>query len=292
MKKVLGCLIAIITVCIASITVQAAKPKITVSNTTAEQSQMVYLTVKLSDCAKADTLGISFKYDSSVLKKIASDCSWKEKGVLQDFDVAKDNGVWATNKVKDLNGKICTLAFRVKADAPAGDTDVICKLVVKKGEKEIGTYKAEGTVTVKGDVLDNDKQEEDDEHENPEVIKPGSPDNENNSSSLNSSENFNKEETGKPVVSGKVETNKKPEVSKDKEHQNMSIDSEEQQETTGEIKEEVTEHQHTDACDHAESEAEEIERDKIGDIIWFACAVIASAGIIVFIIKRMNREKK
>ena len=292
MKKVLGCLMTTIMVCVACITVQAANPRIIVSNATAERSQMVYLTVKLSDCAKADTLGISFEYDSSVLKKIASDCSWNNKGTIQDFDIAKDNGVWTGNKVKDLNGEVCTLAFRVKADAPAGDTDVICKLIVKKGAKEIGTYTAEGIVTVKGDVLENEKQEEDNEQQNPEEIKPSSPGSEDNSSNLNSSENSNKEETSRPVISGKEETSTNPDASEDKEHQSASTDSEEKQETIGDIKEEVTEHQHTDACDHSEDEMEKTEKDKIGDIIWLACAVLASVGIITLIVRRINKEKK
>lgn len=134
--------------CTIPTTVQAADAKITVSGASAERSQMVYLTVSLEGCDKANTLGISMEYDSDVLKKVASDCTWTEKGVLQDFDVAKNSGVWATKKAKDLNGEICTLAFRVKENAPIGDTKVACTVIVKKDSKVVGTYSAKGTVSV------------------------------------------------------------------------------------------------------------------------------------------------
>lgn len=284
MKKVLGCLMTIIMVCIASITVQAANPKITVSNATAERSQMVYLTVKLSDCAKADTLGISFEYDSSVLKKIASNCSWTNKGAIQDFDIAKDNGVWTSSKVKDLNGEICTLAFRVQSEAPAGDTDVTCTLIVKKGAKEIGTYTAEGTVSVKGDDSETGKQEDDKEQEGTESTKPSTPGNEGNSSNSNLFEDSNKGETSKPVDSNKQETNTNLGTT--------STDLKEQQDATEEVENEVAEHQHTDACDHDINEVEEADGNKIRDIIWIVCAVFAGVGIIALIVEIKNREKK
>lgn len=148
MKKIWMLLMAMIMVFTVSTTVQAANTKLSVSDASSERTKIVYLTVSLSNCKKANTLGISMKYDSTVLKKVASDCKWEQKGVLQDFDVAKDNGVWASKKAQDVNGTICTLAFRVKADAPIGKTKVTCEVVVKNGSKVIGTYTAKGTVSV------------------------------------------------------------------------------------------------------------------------------------------------
>ncbi len=148
MKKILTLLIAMIMIFSIPTTAHAATAKITVSGATAKRGQMVYLDVTLSDCKKANTLGISMEYDSSVLKKVASDCSWENKGTIEDFSVSKDNGVWGIKKAKDINGKICTLAFRIKANAAIEDTEVTCKVVVKNDSKTIGTYTAKATVSV------------------------------------------------------------------------------------------------------------------------------------------------
>lgn len=284
MKKILAFFMTLLMFCTVPTIVQAANTRITVSDTTAEQSEIVYLTINLSDCAKADTLYISYEYDSSVLKKIASNCSWANKGAIEDFDVAKDNGVWTANKAKDLNGEICTLAFRVKADAPSGDTDVICKLTVKKGAKEIGTYTAEGTVSIKGDDSEDPNQEQGNEQEGTVDIKPSTSDKQDDSLDTNSSEDSNKGESSKPMDSGKEETNTNSE--------NTSTDFSEQQDTAEEVEEEVTGQQHTDACDYSETEVEEEQGNRVWDIIWIVCALLAGMGIVALIIKKVDRKKK
>ena len=131
-----------------SITTYAAETKLSVSDATAKTTQMVYLTVSLSDCKKANTIGITMKYDSNVLKRIPGECVWLQNGTISDFDVAKNEGIWGTKKAQNINGDICTLAFRVNSDAPVGDTKVTCEVLVKNDSKVIGTYTAEGTVSV------------------------------------------------------------------------------------------------------------------------------------------------
>lgn len=281
-------------ICIAPITAQAANTKIVVSNASAEQSQIVYLTVKLSDCAKADTLGIFFEYDSSVLKKIASECSWKNKGVLQDFNVAKDDGVWTTNKAKDLNGEICTLGFRVQADAPVGDTIVKCKLTVIKDNKTIGTFTAEGTIHVKGDSSEDNepeednKQDEDVKQEGSEDTKPNKPDTSGGSKPSDKQENSGKPQNSKPQNSvGNNQSNQN--------NQDTFTELDEQQEVEGTTGNGVTEHQHTDAYDHDTEELNQVEEtqgNRVTDLIWLACALLVGAGVVALIIKKVNRKKK
>ena len=129
-------------------TAYAAGAELNVSSVSAQCTQTVYLTVSLENCQKANSIGLSMEYDSKVLKRIDSGCKWEMKGALQDFDVVKDTGVWAAKKAENINGDICTLAFRVKADAPIGDTKVTCKVSVKNDSKVVGTYTAVGTVSV------------------------------------------------------------------------------------------------------------------------------------------------
>lgn len=149
MKKIIILLMTLTMIMSIPSTAFAANTTISMTNTEARHGQVVYLTVSLADCKKADTLGITMKYDSTVLSRLASDCVWLKKGTMQDFDVAKNSGNWASSKAMDVNGDVCTLAFRVKAKAPIGDHKVECELTAMLDSKEIGTYIATGTVTVK-----------------------------------------------------------------------------------------------------------------------------------------------
>lgn len=256
MKKLIGCLMIFALFCTASIISQAAEVKCLVSSDTVSAGQTVYLKVELSDCAKADTLGISFEYDSDVLKKITKECSWADKGVLQDFDAAKNHGVWASNKAKDLNGEICTLAFRVKADAPKGETEVTCNLIVKKGSKEIGTYTAKRLVYVERDEPVSEVPKSEEPETNPVE---------------DSKQNIS--EQTKPEITGGMS-----------EHQHASTN----------IPEEIltTEHQHTDACNHEESKETNSPEEKTEDnhIIWLVITIVMAIGMLVLIIKQVNKK--
>ncbi len=156
MKKlgVLFLTIAMI-LCIPTIT-PAAEPKVTVSEAQADPSQMVYLTVSLSDCKDANTVGVSYEYDTKVLKKAASDFKWKLKdGKIEDFDISRNIGAWTTDSAKDLNGELCVLAFRVNADAVDGVSVVKCKVDVKNDSQVVGSYTAEAKVTIGEGVVDS-----------------------------------------------------------------------------------------------------------------------------------------
>lgn len=168
MKKILMLVLALLMISIP-FPIWAASPEITISDATAVPGQVVYLNIELINCKKANTLAITMEYDSTVLKKVANKCTWEIDGKIQDFDVAKDRGVWCTTKAKDLNGKICTLAFRVKQDISVADTEVSCRIQVKNDSKDIGTYSAKAIIRVEGaipsqdvkiDNVENPKQEE------------------------------------------------------------------------------------------------------------------------------------
>ena len=148
MKKLMTLLAMIAMVFTMSTTTYAADTKLTVSDASAKSAQMVYVTVSLADCKKANTIGLTMKYDSNVLKRVPGECSWTKSGTIAEFDVAKNTGVWTTKKAQDINGEMCTLAFRVNADAPVGDTKVTCEVLVKNDSNVIGTYTAEGVVTI------------------------------------------------------------------------------------------------------------------------------------------------
>ncbi len=147
-KKIFALLMTIMMCFSAASVVQADNNNITVSNATAALSETVYLTVALSNCDKANTLGISMEYDANVLTKVAGDCKWLKEGTIADFDEIKDKGVWAVEEKTDVNGDICKLAFRVNPDAALGKTEVTCTVIVKNDSKVIDTYSTTATVEV------------------------------------------------------------------------------------------------------------------------------------------------
>ena len=66
---------------------------------------------------------------------------------MKDFGL-KDRGVWTSQSAAALEGTICVLAFRIKADADFTKTKVSCTLIVKNGTEQTGQYKAEATVKI------------------------------------------------------------------------------------------------------------------------------------------------
>ncbi len=261
MKKIVTLLFAMMMFIAVPVSVCAASTMVTLSGATAKRGQMVYLDVALSDCKKANTLGITMEYDSSVLKKVASDCSWERKGTVQDFAVAKDNGVWGVSKKTDLNGKICTLAFRVKADADIGDTEVSCTVIVKNDSKKIGTYKAKATVSVADETA---KEEQGSVKEENIVDSNKSDSNTKDTTTGNSTHSHNVNQNQQHSSSdNKNGSAKKPNNSSQKQENTIvqndtnSLDS---NETAAEIEKsseelETEEHIHTENCSHEQSDS-------------------------------------
>jgi len=291
MKKIVTLLFAMMMFIAVPISVCAGSTMVTLSGATAKRGQMVYLDVTLSDCKKANTLGITMEYDSSVLKKVASDCSWERKGTVQDFAVAKDNGVWGVSKKTDLNGKICTLAFRVKADADIGDTEVSCTVIVKNDSKKIGTYKAKATVSVADETA---KEEQ------------GSVKEENIVDSNKSDSNTKDTTTGNSTHSHKVNQNQQHSSSDNKngntkqpnnsgqKQENTTIQNNtnglEPDESVAETEKnyeklETEEHEHTDECSH-----EQLESNK-NSYLWIGVFSIILVVLVCVFIKFKTKKK-
>lgn len=124
----------------------AAEPDLTVSDAQTQPGKIVYLAVTLNQSVKADTLGVSYSYDSKYLKPLPDSCSWSKKGMLQDFN-AQGKGVWTTGAATQLEGELCVLAFRVLDDADFSATEVNCTVVVKNGSQTVAEHQAKGVVT-------------------------------------------------------------------------------------------------------------------------------------------------
>lgn len=128
-------------------TAAAAPEMLTVSNASAQTGQTVFVSVMLNSAVKADSVALTYSYDNTVLKAIPGSCEWSVKGDLDNFN-NKNAGVWAVGSAKELKGELCVLAFQALQDAKLKDTKVSVTVSLQKQGKEVGAYKASGTVTL------------------------------------------------------------------------------------------------------------------------------------------------
>lgn len=148
MKKIYALLLTIVMCLSASITVSAATPALTATGDKAERNDYVLVTLTLENCDDANTLSITYEYDSDVLKKIANRCKWSMEGDLTDFAINKNEGVWYSKDTNGINGEICVLGFRISDTAPIGKTTVKCTVTAKAESRVIDTYTVEAVVEV------------------------------------------------------------------------------------------------------------------------------------------------
>lgn len=125
----------------------ALEEPLILTDASAQAGDTVYLTVKLTEGVVGDTMGITYSYDTSVLKALPDSCTWGPNGILKDFD-ENDAGVWAGNAAVKLQDDICVLAFQVLPEVAFTSTKVSCELIVKNGAELVGEYTAEAVISM------------------------------------------------------------------------------------------------------------------------------------------------
>lgn len=118
--------------------------------------QTVTVGVSLSGFAKADTIGISFTYDSRL--QLDEDSSgWLLDGELDALDATNNRAAWcskdsAADDTVEVNGDIFKFTF-VVPEPEVGQTDlaypISCQIQVIANDTILGTVNASGKVTVK-----------------------------------------------------------------------------------------------------------------------------------------------
>lgn len=129
-----------------STTAYAAETGLSVSDGYGQPGDTVYLAVMLDSTVTGDSMGISYTYDDAVLEAVPAASTWNVQGVLQDFD-DKNQGVWASDAARALNGTVCVLAFRIRPEAKLTQTTVSCTVVIRNGSAEVGSYTAQAAVS-------------------------------------------------------------------------------------------------------------------------------------------------
>ena len=147
MKKVCVLLLAAALLVGMSVSALATEEPLSLSSETAGPGGTVYVAVTLNRPLEADSMGISFTYDKAVLAPLPNASFWEQEGLLQDFN-GSGEGVWTVEKTTELSGQLCVAAFRVLEDTEAAQTELKCRLVVKNGSVEVGTFDAIARVEI------------------------------------------------------------------------------------------------------------------------------------------------
>ena len=148
MKRLLYLVLALTVVLSFAINCFGASNQVTLSDTQAGPGQTVYLTMELHESVEASAVGVQCQFDTSLLEAKPELSTWERKGLLSAFEEG-NNGVWASEKLEDLKGKLCVLAFQIKADAAFDSTEVICTVVLKDGSTEKLNCAVKGIITSK-----------------------------------------------------------------------------------------------------------------------------------------------
>ena len=131
-----------------NMSVFASQAGVRVPSAKAKEGETVLLSVILEEKIKAKTIGISMKFDHSMLEFMASLSTWSVSGSMQNFDRQKDAALWSNSKTTALSGELCQVAFRIKDGKKVSQSKVAFSIVFKTEEKTVATYEAEGEITL------------------------------------------------------------------------------------------------------------------------------------------------
>ena len=151
MKKLLSLFLAAILVSLLLIPAQAAETGIKMTNVTVQEGKTVYVPVSLTSATTATAIGLSYTYDSTLLKVIPGECTWKQTGALSNFSQTSNQAVWASDGAKQLSGELCVLAFRVLDAAAFTEATVTCTVTIENGSTITGPYEASAKLTKASD---------------------------------------------------------------------------------------------------------------------------------------------
>lgn len=114
-----------------------------VSSAMGKPGQIAYLTVSLSDYAKATSVGVSVK-GMPVLG-----AEWQKTGTMQEFVLADNIGAWASETATNVNGEFLDLAFKIPEDAKNQEEYAIEVTVqVLNGSTVLGTETVTGKISM------------------------------------------------------------------------------------------------------------------------------------------------
>ena len=148
MKKTILTLITVLLLVMAfTVTVSAAGTTATTESKNGAKGDTVTVNVSVTSTSNVTSGAVEVTYDSTKLQLI--DGSWSVSGsLLANFDKSNGKGAFAFATGSTVDGNILSVKFKVLTDAPLGDTDVQCKIMLRNGTTDFPVTNKAGKITV------------------------------------------------------------------------------------------------------------------------------------------------
>lgn len=147
-KKLTAILLAMLLTASLCITASAAELSISSDSKTVSKGDSITMTISLSGCANANTLGISINFNANQLSLESG--KWLVKGLLSDFDENTNKGVLAVDDENfSFNGNVFELTFKVKDDS-FDVSSVSAELIVRNDSETVANVNALSSVSGTG----------------------------------------------------------------------------------------------------------------------------------------------
>lgn len=164
MKKVISSIIIalLLLTSVLAISASAAGLTATVSKKSCAREGTVTLDVTLSQSVKVKDGAVTVAFDSSVLELVSAE--WKiSSAILTTYDKDTNLGAFAFNGSGNVSGKIFSITFKVKKDAPLKETAVKCDIQLRdENSSQISLSNVSGSVNV---TCKHDFSKKDDKHQ-------------------------------------------------------------------------------------------------------------------------------
>ena len=148
LRKFTSLILAILLIASLCITAYAAELSISSDVKTVSKGDTVKLTVSLSGCADANTMGISISYNKNQFSLESGD--WIINGLLSDFDESMNKGVFAVaDKSASFNGDVFELTLKAKDDS-FDTSSISADLIVRNDSTTVANISATVSISGKG----------------------------------------------------------------------------------------------------------------------------------------------
>lgn len=146
-KTILTLITVLLLVIVFTVTVSAAGTTATTESKNGAKGDTVTVNVSVTSTSNVTSGAVEVTYDSTKLQLV--DGSWSVSGsLLASFDKSNGKGAFAFATGSTVDGNILSVKFKVLTDAPLGDANVQCKIMLKNGSTDLPVTNKAGKITV------------------------------------------------------------------------------------------------------------------------------------------------
>lgn len=146
-KTILTLITVLLLVIVFTVTVSAAGTTATTESKNGAKGDTVTVNVSVTSTSNVTSGAVEVTYDSTKLQLV--DGSWSVSGsLIASFDKSNGKGAFAFATGSTVDGNILSVKFKVLTDAPLGDANVQCKIMLKNGSTDLPVTNKAGKITV------------------------------------------------------------------------------------------------------------------------------------------------